>query len=48
VGFASLLLWRYRHRPLAVVGIFLGFLIYYCLFLYHISFLSLVVGTLLW
>jgi hypothetical protein len=48
VGFSSLLLWRYRHRPLAVVGIFIGFLVYYCLFLYHISFLSLVVGTLLW
>ena len=47
VALASLLLWRYRYRPLAVVGIFLGFFVYYCLFLYHIGYLSLVVGTLL-
>ena len=48
VGSASLLLWHHRYRPLAVVGIFLGFFVYYCLFLYHIGFLSLVVGALLY
>ena len=47
VGFASLLLWRSRHRPLAVVGIFLSFFVYYCLFLYHIGFLSFVVRALM-
>ena len=44
----SLLLWHYRLRPLAVVGIFLGFLVYYLLLLYHIGFLSLVIGALLY
>jgi hypothetical protein len=43
----SWLLWRYRFRPLAVVGIFVAFLVYYLLLLYHIGYLSLVVGTLL-
>ncbi len=47
VSLASLLLWRHRYRPLAVVGIFLGFFIYYCLLLYHLGFLSLVVRALL-
>jgi hypothetical protein len=57
VGFASVklalvmggsfLLWRYRSRPLAVVGIFVTFLVYYLLLLYHIGYLSFVVGALL-
>ncbi len=47
VGLASLLLWRLRERPLAVVSIFLAFLAYYALLLAHVGFLSLVVGTLL-
>ena len=47
VALASLLLWRFRRRPLAVVGIFLAFFVYYCLLLYHIGFLSLVVRALL-
>lgn len=47
VALGSLLLWRYRVRPLAVIGIFLGFLVYYLLMLYHIGFLSLVIGALL-
>jgi len=47
VAGGSLLLWRYRTRPLAVVGIFLAFFVYYLLLLYHIGYLSLVVGTLL-
>ncbi len=47
VAGGSFLLWRYRRRPLAVVGIFLAFLVYYLLLLYHIGYLSLVIGTLL-
>jgi hypothetical protein len=47
VAGGSFLLWRYRSRPLAVVGIFVAFIVYYLLFLYHIGYLSLVVGTLL-
>ena len=47
VAGGSLLLWRYRSRPLAVVGIFTVFLVYYLLLLYHIGYLSLVVGILL-
>ncbi len=47
VAGGSFLLWRYRRRPLAVVGIFVAFLVYYLLLLYHIGYLSLVVGTLL-
>ncbi len=47
VAFGSLLLWHYRFRPLAVIGIFTAFLVYYLLLLYHIGFLSLVIGALL-
>jgi len=47
VAAGSFLLWRFRSRPLAVVGIFVVFLVYYLLLLYHIGYLSLVVGTLL-
>jgi len=43
----SWLLWRYRYRPLAVVGIFAVFLVYYLVLLYHIGYLSFVVGALL-
>jgi hypothetical protein len=43
VTLASLFLWRLRNRPLAVVGIFLAFLVYYGLFLYHVGYLSLLV-----
>ena len=47
VGLGSLLLWRNRERPLAVVGIFLVFLAYYLILLYHVGYLSLLIGTLL-
>jgi len=43
----SWLLWRYRSRPLAVVGIFVAFLVYYLILLYHIGYLSFVIGALL-
>ena len=40
VGLGSILLWRYRRRPTAVVGIFVVFLVYYFLLLHHLRFLS--------
>lgn len=47
VGLGSLLLWRYRRRPLAVVAMFLAFLVYYAILLMHVDYLSYVVGILL-
>jgi len=47
VGGGSWLLWQHRKRPLAVVGIFVVFLSYYCLLLLHVGYLSLILGTLL-
>ena len=47
VGLGSLLLWRHRERPLAVVGVFTVFLAYYWILLYHVGYLSLIIGTLL-
>jgi hypothetical protein len=46
VGLASLLLWRLRSRPLAVVGIFAAFLLYYAVLLIHVDYLALVLGIL--
>ena len=40
VGLGSLILWKYRQRKIAVIAIVLIFLLYYALFLWHISFLS--------
>ena len=40
VTLGSYLLWRQRHRPAAVVGVFLGFLVYYGLLLYHLQYSS--------
>ena len=40
VGFGSLLLWRLRQRPLAVVGIFAVFLAYYAVLLHHVRFIG--------
>lgn len=45
VALASLLLWRLRHRPLAVVAIFVSFLAYYLILLHHVRFLGLLVGA---
>jgi type VI protein secretion system component VasF len=36
VGFGSTLLWRFRKRRLAVISIFVCFLVYYFVLLYHI------------
>lgn len=44
VGLGSLLLWRLRRRPLAVVAIFAAFLAYYAILLAHIGYLSLRIG----
>jgi hypothetical protein len=46
VSLGSLLLWRYRHRPLAVVGIFVAFLAYYGLLLIHVDYLAWLLGIL--
>jgi Domain of unknown function (DUF5658) len=45
VGLGSILLWRYRDRPLAVIAIFVGFLAYYFVLLWHIRFLGLLLGA---
>ncbi len=45
VGLSSLLLWRLRSRPLAVVAIFIAFLAYYLLLLWHLRFAGLWVGA---
>lgn len=37
VGAGSLLLWTFRKRRLAVVGMFMSFMLYYCVLLYHLS-----------
>ena len=41
VGLGSLLLWRQRKRPSAVVAIFIGFMTYYFILLYHLSAMQL-------
>jgi hypothetical protein len=41
VGLGSLLLWWKRHRPLAVISIFVAFFCYYALLLMHVRYLGL-------
>ncbi len=43
VSLGSLLLWRYRRHPLAVVGLFVVFLVYYSILLHHLRFVHLLV-----
>jgi hypothetical protein len=43
VTLGSLLLWRQRQRPLAVVFIFVAFGLYYAVLLAHLGFLSAIV-----
>lgn len=45
VGAGSLLLWRLRHRPAAVISLFVAFLAYYFVLLWHIRFLGLLIGA---
>ena len=40
VGLGSFLLWRFRYRPLSIISIFLAFMTYYCLLLYHLRFIG--------
>jgi hypothetical protein len=47
VGMGSWLLWRRRESPLAVVGIFVAFVTYYLILLYHIDYASGLIGLLL-
>lgn len=41
VALGAYLLWRLRKRRLAIVSIFLAFLAYYCVLLYHLSAMQL-------
>ena len=41
VSLGTLLLWRHRARPLAVVATFVAFLVYYFLLLYHLKAMNL-------
>ncbi|MCH6581508.1 MAG: DUF5658 family protein [Gammaproteobacteria bacterium] len=47
VSLGSFLLWKHRSHPLAVVGIFLVFGLYYYVLLYHLRFTSVVVSYLI-
>ncbi len=41
VALGSLLLWMNRKRPVAVVGIFVAFLVYYGILIYHLQAMNL-------
>lgn len=41
------MLWRHRHRPLAVMGIFAAFMVYYAVLVYHLSFASILLRQLI-
>ena len=43
VSLGSLLLWRQRTHPIAVVAIFVVFLVYYFVLLYHLQYSSLLI-----
>lgn len=47
VSLGSFLLWKHRGHPLAVIGIFLVFGMYYYVLLYHLRFTSVVVSYLI-
>ena len=47
VFLGTTLLWRFRTRPLAVLGIFAAFMVYYEILLIHLSFASMLIGQLL-
>lgn len=46
VFLGTALLWRHRARPLAVLGIFIAFMVYYGVLLVHLRFASILVGQL--
>ena len=41
VAGGSYLLWQYRQRAFAVIGVFAGFLMYYFLLIYHLRVMNL-------
>ena len=43
VSLGSLLLWKRRNHPLAVIGLFVAFIVYYCLLLHHLRFAGFLV-----
>jgi hypothetical protein len=43
VSLGSLLLWRQRTRPIAVIAIFVVFLAYYFVLLYHLEYMSVLI-----
>ncbi len=47
VSLGSFLLWKHRGHPLAVIGIFLVFGLYYYVLLHHLRFTSVVVSYLI-
>ena len=47
VSGGSFLLWRFRSHPWAVVGLFMVFLVYYALLLYHLESLTLILSVVL-
>ena len=47
VGMGSWLLWKQRHRPVAVIGIFSMFICYYWVLLYHLHYASRLIRHLL-
>ena len=47
VSAGSWLLWEYRHKPAAVVGIFLAFMVYYLVLLHHLQFASRLIRAVL-
>ena len=47
VFLGTAMLWRHRREPLAVVGIFAAFLVYYAVLVYHLSFASILLQQLI-
>lgn len=45
VGLGSLVLWRLRFRSTAVISIFVVFLVYYALLLWHLQFLGQLIAA---
>jgi hypothetical protein len=46
VSLGSLLLWSQRERPVAVIGVFLAFIAYYYILLFHLSYASTLIRSL--
>lgn len=47
VSLGTFLLWKRRHHALAVVGLFVIFMVYYYLLLYHLRFASFIIRFIL-